>query len=982
MKRTFLLVLVPMVALSGCRGRRVGPQAAGPVVAQPASAPVVARPASYVAPVAAAPRAVPGVPPGAVVRGPVVAAPPPAPVLRGPVVAEPPPPPPVPSSDAEAARLAGEAARAAAIEAEKRQVLLQAELTAARDAMARGDIEAARAAYGRAIEVDPTNAEAREGWRSLAGGREGSVSDFFERTRREEAVRREAAAAQVKAYLDRGRALEAQEDFEGAIREYQAALAIVSWYANQDVFGVTSDSLRDTIDRVRAKADASRRAARENQIRRAQVERERDLVREREARLGRIRGYFTQADLAYHRGEYAMAREYARAVLRDDPTNCDARNLVELTLEAEHTALQAENRRRFDEEWKKVFLDLEAATLPQVAPVVFPDNWLSDIARRKPVVVGDVGPTSEEEGAAAVIATLDAKHVKNLQWEEQNLDQVRSYLATSTGLNFFITPKVRQTRFEEVKVTLGPLDDVTVREVLDLIAMQYDLRWQVRDGVIEIALKEEVSGNIRQTIRDVKDLAVTIQNHRGTEIYLAPSSFTPPEPPELPEPTAIYPIDALVETIKATIEPTSWEDPAGLEAKNNLLIIKNTADVIAQVDRLLEELRASSGPMVSMEVRFITVEDNFLRDVGVDVRGLGDDAGGIGAPGLGTDRPNDDVFFGSPANPSGAPFGVHPEPSSVGTSNDSGVFYNDGNDGAYQGRVENLFDQLIGNSDVLTATGGLSLQHTFLDDIQLEVILRAVEKSERIQQIRAASLMMFNTQRAVLEVLNKVAYVADYEVEIAQASNIANPVIQYVVEGVVLDVKPVVSADRRFITLELRPTTAELVRPIPTFATSLASGPTGVPVSTNSQVILQTPKLQKSSVRTTVTMPDCATLLIGGLKFYEEINAESGVPFLRHIPVVSFLFTRKSRYVNRRNLIILIRACVIVLEEEEPVGELLPPPPLEVITPVTTIPECAQACPPAPCAPIMTIPTCPAPRQTCPPPRPTCPPQNPCPPRR
>jgi Flp pilus assembly secretin CpaC/tetratricopeptide (TPR) repeat protein len=966
MKRTVLLVLVPTVlvssGLAGCRGRRVGRSVAYAPAPMPAGAPVAsARPGATFVP---APGATfvpaPGLPPGAVVRGPVVGAPP------GP--GQPPPPP---SSDAE--RLLGEAGRVAQVEAEKRQVLLRAELDAARASMEAGDVEAARAAYGRALELDPANAEAREGWRNLSGDRDASVSDFFDRARREETVRQEAAAAEVRAYLDRGRALEAQEDFEGAIREYQNALAIVSWYANQEAFGVSSDGLRDTIDRVRAKAEARARAQREDQIRRAQVERERDLLREREVRLGRIRGYFTQADLAYHRGEYATAREYARAVLRDDPSNMDARRLVELSLEAEHVALQRENLRRFDEEWKRVFLALEEATLPQVQPVVFPDNWLTEIARRRPLVVGDAGPVGDEESQAAILATLEAKRVKGLLWEDQNLDQVTSYLRTVTGLNFFVTPKVRAGRFEEVKVTIGPLDDVSVRELLDLVTTPWDLRWHVRDGVVEIALKEEVSGAIRVRHLDVKDLAVTIQNHRGTDIYLAPSSYTPPEPPELPEPAAIYPIDSLVETIKATIEPTSWEDPAGIEAKNNILIVKNTSDVIAQVERLLAELRANSGPMVSIDVRFITVEDNFLRDVGVDVRGLGDDSGGVGAPGLGTDRPNDDVFFGSVASPTGAPFGVRPEPASVGTSNDSGIFYNDGADGAYQGRIENLFDTLLGNPDVLTATGGLSLQHTFLDDIQLEVILRAVEKSERIQQIRAAQLMMFNTQRATLEVLNKIAYVADYEVEIAQAANIANPVIQYVVEGVVLDVKPVVSADRRFITLELRPTLAELVRPIPTFATSLASGPG--PVSTNSQVIIQTPKLRKSSVRTTVTMPDCATLLLGGLMFYEEVNDTAEVPFLSKLPIVSFLVSRKGRYVNRRNLIILLRACVVALEEQEPMSEFVDLPPLEPFVPIRTVPECPTECPtPIVCPPPPAAP-CPPAVGPCPPgPAGACPP--------
>jgi hypothetical protein len=50
----------------------------------------------------------------------------------------------------------------------------------------------------------------------------------------------------------------------------------------------------------------------------------------------------------------------------------------------------------------------------------------------------------------------------------------------------------------------------------------------------------------------------------------------------------------------------------------------------------------------------------------------------------------DDAFAGNATNPSGVPFGVNAEPSSVGTSRDTGVFFHDG-DGDYRSRVQNLF---------------------------------------------------------------------------------------------------------------------------------------------------------------------------------------------------------------------------------------------------------------------------------------------------
>jgi len=872
-------------------------------------------------------------------------------------------PAPVPAATAE--DVAAAARKAEEILAANRRVLVDEYVTKARAAAANGDIDGARAWYGKAIEVDPSNAEANQAWKNLSADRASTVEDFTERSRREEVIKRDEAAAQVAGHVKRGRMHESSEAYAEAVKEYQSALAIVSWYADQSAFGVTSDSLGELIKSTKLKAARKVRSDTEAAQMSAQTQRQRDLAGERQERLGRIRAFFQEADLAFRRGEFVTAREYAKQVLKEDPQNPSATRLIEMSYDAEHNARADYNTRAFTEEYKRVFADIEAKILPQVRTIEFPDNW-DEIAKRKPRSVGDADDATENESKQAILTALRAKRVKGLQFSEQNLDQVVTYLRTVTGLNFHITPKVRSTKFEEVKVTIPGLDDVTVEEVLNLITSQYDLRWEPRDGVVTIAMKDEVAGTLRLKYFDVRDLAVKIQNYRGTDIYLAPSNYTPPEPPELPEPQPIYPTEQLVDTIKQMVEPESWNaEGASLDLKGGTLIGRNTVEVLNEVQTLLDELRRNSGPLVSMEVRFITVEDNFLRDVGVDVRGLGDNAQGIGVAGLGANAPNDDLFFGTPANPQGVPLGVKPEPGSAGTSNDSGAFYNDGSDGAYRARVENLFDSVLGNSNTLLGTGGMALQHTFLDDTQVEVILRAVEKSERVQQITATKLTVYNTQRATVEVLNKVAYVADYDVEIAQAANIANPIIKNAIDGVVLDVKPVVSADRRFITLELRPTVATLVRPIPTFSTSLASGP----VTASAPVVIQIPRLQKSSVRTTVTMPDGGTLLLGGLTFYEQVDATSEVPILGKIPILGFMFSRKGHYVNRKNLIVLISAQVEVLDEQEPKGDYTPPLRPDAM-PLMELPEeesCELFAPPPVCAP---------PPPVCAPPPPVCAPRG------
>jgi len=913
------LLLAP---LSACRGRRVTGPAFGP--------------AGEASPV----------PPAAPQPGPdgVAAARPEDPPAEPPMGGA--APAPAPSTTPEEAL--AEARRAAQVAADQTRFLVGQHLAKAREAMSAGNIEAAREAYAKALELDPGNTQALEGWQNLSANRPSSVGDYFKEQRSVQQVRRQQSVAQVKNHLELGRSLESRDEYEGAVQEYNRALAIVSWYDDTSDFGTSADALRDLIDNARHKASVAARQVREEALKGAQLERERELMRTREQALGKIQAYFEQANVAFREGRYEAAMDYARQVLRIDPNNRSAEGLINVAYDAQHMAALEGHKRNFDDQWKRVMQDLEHDMLPQVKTVVFPSDWLDGIAQRKPRIVGDDVPADEMGTTGAIYAALRSKRVMNLQWgDDTTIPQAVSYLRTMTGLNFFVTPKA-QTEKEEARVPLN-VDNVAVSDILDVMTDQNGMKWEVRDGLVRITTADEVTGSHILRFFDINDLQVKIPSFLGQEINLFPSNFTPPEPPELVEPTEMFAAEALQDLIKETIGgPAAWEDPATLEAKRGILIAKNTPELLDQVQNLLDELRANTGLLVNLEVRFLTAEDNFLRDVGVDVRGLGLTNTTPGLPGLGTSVIQNDVFFGSPSAPSGSSgaFGLNPEPSSVGTFRDAGVFYNDGSDGQYSARMENLFDVLLGNPEVLTGSGGLSFQHTFLDDTQMEVILRAVEKSERIQNITSPRITVYNTQRANVQVLNQVSYVQDYEVEIAQASNIANPVVQTIQDGIVLDVRPVVSQSRKFVTLELRPTVAVLTRPIATFTTSLASGP----ITASAPVTIQIPELRVSRVRTTVTMPDRGTLLLGGLKFYEQQTLESTTPVLGEIPILSFLFSRKGHYVNRRNLLILITAEIVSLEEYQPRGELdVTPLPPEAFTWIPV--QEPQGCTPCPCPP-------------------------------
>jgi hypothetical protein len=67
-------------------------------------------------------------------------------------------------------------------------------------------------------------------------------------------------------------------------------------------------------------------------------------------------------------------------------------------------------------------------------------------------------------------------------------------------------------------------------------------------------------------------------------------------------------------------------------------------------------------------------------------------------------------------------------------------------------------------------------------------------------------------QRSTLEVLHRSSYVADYDVETSMGTTVANPIVQTVVAGTVLDVVPTESGDRLLLALEIRHTWVPPIR--------------------------------------------------------------------------------------------------------------------------------------------------------------------------
>ncbi len=69
--------------------------------------------------------------------------------------------------------------------------------------------------------------------------------------------------------------------------------------------------------------------------------------------------------------------------------------------------------------------------------------------------------------------------------------------------------------------------------------------------------------------------------------------------------------------------------------------------------------------------------------------------------------------------------------------------------------------------------------------------------------------------------------------------------------------------------------------------------------------------LQKQSAKTTVLVNDGETVVIAGLTTKEEAQVETGVPLLKDIPILGWLFKHRSTQIRKRDLIIFVTPHIV-----------------------------------------------------------------------
>jgi len=115
---------------------------------------------------------------------------------------------------------------------------------------------------------------------------------------------------------------------------------------------------------------------------------------------------------------------------------------------------------------------------------------------------------------------------------------------------------------------------------------------------------------------DISDLEQVLPNRQGEALYLVPSNFTPPAPPELAEPAPILAGEAIPDLIRESVVPGSWNrDGTNIDVRYGLLFVTNTERVMGRITALLAFLRKQFMWTVVLDTRIVDVPTSLGRQL-------------------------------------------------------------------------------------------------------------------------------------------------------------------------------------------------------------------------------------------------------------------------------------------------------------------------------------------------------------------------------
>jgi len=358
---------------------------------------------------------------------------------------------------------------------------------------------------------------------------------------------------------------------------------------------------------------------------------------------------------------------------------------------------------------------------------------------------------------------------------------------------------------------------------------------------------------------------------------------------------------------------------ANFVPSSSRLIVKNTQEQLDLIDVIVEALNGAVPSQVDIEAKFVEITQNNLKELSFDwtlgqfnIPGSSKVFGGGGTAGDGNAFSQKNFPF---VDPSGAIVGGNP----LTSGNRTGV-------GTGAAISANAIDSLL----FPAATGATSAAPAILSaagvftDPQFQVVMRALNQKKGVDLLSSPRVTCKSGQEAEIEIVREFKYPTEYNppqvptisgggggssnVTVLPVVTPTTPTAFDVKQtGVRLHVQPTVGADGSTIDLQLEPQVVEFEGFI-NYGSPIYSPLDGTVLTPN---VINQPIFSTRRVRTSVSIWDGQTVMLGGLMREDVQKVEDKIPFLGDIPLVGRLFRSSVDQHQKRNLVIFVTARLI-----------------------------------------------------------------------
>lgn len=634
-----------------------------------------------------------------------------------------------------------------------------------------------------------------------------------------------------------------------------------------------------------------------------------------------VRKLLYTAEGNYNLGKFDQAKTDYESVLRIDPTNSAARRGMERVAAAKSDYQRA----AYDQTRGQMLSEVAAGWEPSVPA--------------DPAVIADlnIGP-ADEAGTMTLSAKLNQIIVPSVNLEQVSLLEAIDYLRVQASTNDTteLDPARKGVNFT---VNLGPEGDATAKSIQ---AKRFNLR--LRNLPLSQVLKYMAEATGTQVSTD--EFSVVIRPVGSTSTELISRSFrVPPDflssagdgasnDAKAEDPFSEKPAErgllAKRRGAKEILEASGVTFPEGasavFNAATNTLLVRNTMANVDLIEQIVESVTKTEPIQVIVTVTMIKTEQRNLKELGFDW--LLDDfkLGGDSFLSGGTQG------NGGNLNDINVPAGVTRKPITAGNRSGDEAIDRDSIDSFIDTNTQGFARGASRAPGVLTVNG-------LLNGASYQAVMRGLNQKKGVDLMTAPSTVTRSGQQASVRVIRELIYPSEYEApqlpnSIGVLNNDPNiggggnaspifavtPATPSAFEkrdvGVVLDVLPTVSQDKRYVDLQLNPSVTDFDgfvnfgSPISSAVESPFPGVAPVTQELTANAILL-PVFSVKRANTNLTIADGATVVIGGLVQERIQKVDDKTPVLGGLPLLGRFFQSSATAPVRTSLVFFVNVKLV-----------------------------------------------------------------------